>query len=73
MGVRPPWKKLLTQAQLVQVVVIMAHSLYHLAARTPWPTHLPLIELAITLQMLWMFRAFFVRTYTTTASRDKDE
>ncbi len=61
LGVRCPWKRYITQAQMVQFCACAAQSLYILAAgEAVCPVALPLTQLWVMTNMLFLFARFYV-------------
>ena len=60
LGVRCPWKRYLTLAQMVQFCACAAHSLYLLATPGACPAVLPLTQLFVMSNMLALFARFYV-------------
>jgi hypothetical protein len=59
-----PLKALMTSAQMAQFVVILVHSVFHIASPGKfWPVHLAWVQLALMFQMLYMFGDFFRTSY----------
>jgi elongation of very long chain fatty acids protein 4 len=67
LGVRCPWKKYLTVAQMVQFAACAAQSLYILATPGVCPTALPLTQLWVMSNMLFLFGRFYVSKYVAPA------
>ena len=60
LGVPCPWKRHLTLAQMVQFAACAAQSLYILATPGVCPTALPLTQLWVMSNMLFLFGRFYV-------------
>ena len=63
-GVRCPWKRHLTMAQMVQFCACAAHSLYLLAIPECCPRVLPLTQLWVMCNMLVLFGRFYIKQYS---------
>lgn len=64
LGFRPAWKQLLTSGQLLQFVLVMAQSLYHIVyMNVYWPVQLAAVCALLMVQMLIMFGKFYVQQY----------
>ncbi len=59
LGVRCPWKRYITQAQMAQFVACAAQALYILATPGVCPTALPLTQLWVMSNMLFLFARFY--------------
>lgn len=61
----PMWiKRSLTQLQLVQFVIILAHASYGVyTGYAYWPWEMCWITIALMFQMLWLFSSFFLKAY----------
>ena len=63
-GVRCPWKRHLTMAQMVQFCACAGQSLYLLATPGCCPRVLPLTQLWVMSNMLVLFGRFYVKQYS---------
>jgi len=63
LGVRCAWKRYLTVAQMAQFVACAAHSLVVLATPGACPASLPLTQLWVMLNMLFLFGRFYQKQY----------
>ena len=57
-----PWKKVLTQLQMVQFVVCATHSFYVMYTGC-YPTKMALLELWVMFNMLFLFWNFYSNKY----------
>jgi elongation of very long chain fatty acids protein 4 len=57
-----PWKRYLTQCQLVQFCICLTHSCYA-AVSGIYPFHICLIEIWVMLSMLVLFTRFYNQAY----------
>lgn len=58
-----PWKRYLTQAQLVQFCVCLGHATWA-AVTGVYPFHICLVEIWVMLSMLYLFTKFYNSAYT---------
>jgi hypothetical protein len=57
-------KPCVTALQMGQFVIILLHSLFHLASpEKHWSLQLAVVQMLLMLQMLWMFGDFFLKSY----------
>jgi len=64
-GIQNPWKKLITQAQLIQFVLFIVHSISVLLWETIYPRNLAYIELVYNIPMILLFGNFYKQNYNT--------
>mmetsp|Transcript_22716 Transcript_22716/g.44231 ORF Transcript_22716/g.44231 Transcript_22716/m.44231 type:complete len:304 (+) Transcript_22716:55-966(+) len=57
-----PWKRYLTQAQMLQFVICLAHTLYSFYYNI-YPRHLACIEIWVMVNMLYLFNRFYQQAY----------
>lgn len=57
-----PWKRYLTQAQLLQFVVCLAHSVA-CAVTGAYPAHICMVEVWVMVSMLVLFTRFYRQSY----------
>ena len=62
-GIRCPWKKYITQLQLLQFVVCFSHAMFVIYAGTV-PTWLCMCQVWVMLNMLVLFGNFYMKAYT---------
>jgi elongation of very long chain fatty acids protein 4 len=63
LGFRNPFKKYITQAQMIQFSLCMLHAFSVLALETIVPKYLAFIQLFYHFQMLYLFRNFYMKSY----------
>jgi elongation of very long chain fatty acids protein 4 len=70
-GVRCPWKRHLTMAQMAQFCACAAQAVYLLAHPACCPRALPLTQLWVMTNMLVLFGRFYVKQYSGKADAKK--
>ena len=63
LGIDCPWKKWITNCQMLQFCVCLAHSCY-VYLKGNLPKELPLLQAFVMLNMLVLFGNFYVKTYS---------
>jgi len=61
-----PWKRYLTQAQLVQFCICLAHSVWAAVTKV-YPPHICLVEIWVMVSMLVLFTRFYRQAYAKEA------
>lgn len=69
-GVRCPWKRHLTMAQMAQFCACAAQAVYLLAHPGCCPRALPLTQLWVMSNMLVLFGRFYVKQYSGKAKKE---
>jgi elongation of very long chain fatty acids protein 4 len=64
LGVKCPWKRYITQAQMLQFVIVFAHAVFVLR-ENHCPTTLPWAQMFVMANMLVLFGNFYLKSYST--------
>ena len=63
LGIRCPWKRYITQAQMLQFVIVFAHAVFVLK-QDKCPTALPWAQMFVMANMLVLFGNFYLKAYS---------
>lgn len=63
-----PWKKWITNCQMLQFMLVLCHSIY-VVYKGNMPIELPLVQAFVMVNMLVLFGQFYVKSYMTKKSK----
>jgi len=62
MGIPCPWKRFLTQFQLIQFVLCTSSAAYSIVRHT-YPVYLACIQIFVTVSLFFLFMNFYMKSY----------
>lgn len=72
LGIHCPWKKWITNCQMIQFVACLSHSIY-VIYKGNLPIELPLVQGFVMINMLILFGNFYFKTYVSNAKKANGE